>query len=406
MPKYAYQGRDSRAKAISGVLEATGEEQALRQLRGDGITVTDIRIASELLDVEELRIRQASKEVKREEVISFSSQLSVMLETGVPLGEALGAFLTQSKTGGFRRVIEVVTDRINSGVSFSAAIAEFPKAFPPLMTSLLRASEATGALGTMLGRIAEYLGRERRTVKQIKGALTYPAARVVMAIVVTVFLVGWVLPRFAKIYESRAAALPMPTRILLGVSDAIMANWGWLLLGVAALIAATIIMPRTKRGRYAIDWTKLSLPIIGPIFQNFYLSRAARTLGTLLGSGVQLLDAVQIVRGVTDNALWNRFWDEMEFTLTRGGQVSDVVLHTNLMTPPIAQMITAGDRTGRLPEVLEKVADVTEQDLEESIKTGTQMIEPMVIAFMGLVIGGIAIALLLPIFSMGSVVSQ
>jgi len=403
MPKYRYEARDARGQSRAGLIEAEGERDALARLRGEGLTVSEVKVASEIVDIDAIRIRHASRQITREQVVSLSAQLSVMLETGVPLSEALDAVVRQSKAGPLRRVVEVVVDRVNSGVSLSAAVGEFPRAFPTLMVALLRASEASGALGEMLGRVSEYLGRERQTVKQIKGALMYPAVMLTMAIGVTVFLVAWVLPRFARIYESRSAALPTPTRILMAISDGLTANWALALSALVASIVGFVFAAHTERGRHALDWLRLNAPLIGPIFRNFYLSRATRTLGTLLAAGVDLLDAISIVRGVTRNAIWERFWTRLEREVTNGQPLADVVLESSLIPPASAQMIAAGDRSGRLPEVLERVAAVCEEDLEESIKNGTQMIEPIVITFMGVMIGGIAIALLLPIFTMGTV---
>lgn len=403
MPRFSYQARDAKGKAQTGVIESATEAEAIRRLRADGMTVTEVGLSSELVDVEKLRTQQAAKNVKREDVIAFSAQLSIMLDTGVPLSEALSAFLTQSKGGGFRRVIEIVADRIHSGVSFSASISEFPKVFPVLMVSLLQASEAAGALGGMLGRVAEYLGKERKTVKQIKGALMYPMVMLTMAIVVTTFLVAWVLPRFARIYESRSAALPTPTRIVLGISNFITANWIVLLVGLISFTVGAVLFRASASGKRTIDWLKINTPVLGPIFKNFYLTRATRTLGTLLAAGVTLPDAIRIVRGVTSNAAWENLWNEIESAITTGRTIADVVLTSSLIPPSVAQMIAAGERSGRLPMVLERVATVSESDLDEAIKTGTQMIEPMVIIFMGALIGGIAIALLLPIFTMGKV---
>ncbi len=406
MPKYTYNARDVRGRPQSGSLEAASESEAIRRLRSEGLTVTDISISSALLDVERLRTQQMAKNVKREEVISFSAQLSVMLDTGVPLSEALRAFLAQCKGGGFARVVEIVADRINSGVAFSVSIAEFPKVFPTLMVSLVRASEAAGALASMLGRVSTYLGKERKTVRQIKGALTYPALMLGMALVVTTFLVGWVLPRFARIYEARSAALPKPTRLLLDFSGFITGNWIALLIAVVAVAVGAFFGLRSRQGRYALDWVKIHAPVIGPIFRNFYLSRATRTLGTLLAAGVTLPEAVRIVRGVTSNELWTRLWDRIEGSMTSGRTIAEVVCDTPLIPPSVAQMIAAGERTGRLPTVLERVSEVCEEDLEEAVKTGTQMIEPAVITFMGLLIGGIAIALLLPIFTLGRMMGK
>lgn len=406
MPMYVYQARDSNGVSRSDSIEADNEHVAVKTLRADNLTVTDIRLEKSVINVHEVRRRQAAKSVKRDDVISFTSQMSVMLETGVPISEALDAYMSQSKDGSLRRIVEVVADRINSGVSFSVAIKEFPRVFPSLMVSLVKASEATGGLGGMLGRIATYLNQDRKTLKQIKGALTYPAVMIGMAISVTGFLVTWVLPRFAKIYETRSATLPTPTRILLNTSNVIISNLFLIVVGIiiAVILGSWFVM--SDRGRETIDWLKINAPIVGPIYRNFYVARATRTLGTLLAAGIPLPQAITIIRGVTNNCVWGRLWDDMQNAMSSGRTIGEVVLASPLISSSFAQIIAAGERTGRLPEVLEKVAKVSEEDLDEQIKTSTQLIEPIVVTFMGVTIGGIAIALLLPIFSMGSVLSQ
>lgn len=406
MPMYAYKARDTRGDVRTDTIEASSEHEAIQMIRADGLTVTDISLGRSVIDMDEVRRRQAAKSVKREEVIGFSSQMSVMLETGVPISEALSAYMSQSKGGHLNKIVEVVADRINSGVSFSAAIMEFPRVFPTLMVSLVRASEATGALGAMLGRVSHYLGKDRKTIKQIRGAMMYPAVMITMAVSVTAFLVTWVLPRFAKIYETRSAALPKPTRILLDTSGFLTSNAAILVSGFVVAFVGAILYRASSKGRDAIDRVKVTAPIIGPIFRNYYIARSMRTLGTLLVAGVPLLHAVRITRGVTGNRVWQRLWDHMEEAMSTGRTIGEVVLASNQFPPSFAQMIAAGERTGRLPDVLDRIASVSEEDLDEQIKTSTQLIEPIVITFMGVTIGGIAIALLLPIFTMSSIMSQ
>lgn len=391
---------------VEGAIEARSQSEALRLLDREGKTVTDIHIGAAQISPEEARVRFAAGSVRREEVIAFAGQLSVMLETGVPLADALDAFVKSAKSGGFRKIAEVVTDQIHGGVPFSAAIAEFPKVFPNLMVSLMTASEASGKMGEMLGRVSEYLAKERRTARQIKGALTYPLVMVGIAVVVTGFLVVWVLPRFAKIYESREAALPALTTVVLKSSRFLIANWPAFLAALVGVVVGLIALRLTHAGRRIIDTTKLKAPVIGPMFRLFYLTRATRTLGTLLASGVPLLDAVRIVRNVTQNAHWFDLWTGMEHSMTGGHTIAEVVQETWLIPPQIGQMITAGERSGRLPEVLEKIARSTETDLDEAVKSATQLIEPAMIVFMGVTIGGIAIALLLPIFNVANVVAH
>jgi len=403
---FSYIARDATGSRRTGEVSAVDEQAAMREMRKDGLTVIEIHLGRAPIDAEGLLTRDAAKRVKRDDVIDFSAQMSLMLETGVPLGEALGAYVMQTRSGPLRRIIELVTDRITSGVSFSGAIMEFPTVFPNLMVSLIKASEATGRLGSMLGRVSTYMGKDRKTLKQIRGALTYPAVMVTMAISVTVFLVSWVLPRFAKIYESRSAALPTPTRILLDISGFISGNWIALLIGVIVAIVGLVYFRRSEKGRRFIDAFKIHAPVIGPIFTNFYMSRASSTLAELLAAGVSLTDALKIVSGTTNNVHWREFWDQIGESICAGRTMSDVVLGTRLMPPSVAQMIAAGERTGRLPLVLTRVAEVAEEEMDEAIKTGTQLIEPIMITFMGVLIGGIAIALLLPIFTISSVMTQ
>lgn len=407
MPIFHYSARTSSGEQVSGVVDAPNKGEALRQVQREGKIVTDIGLGAPEapVDADLVRLRAAASSIRREEVISMTQQLSVMLETGVPLGEALKAFCQQSKRGGLKRVMENVSGRITSGQPFSDAIREFPRVFPPLMVSLMKASEASGKLGMMLGRVSEYLAKERRIVRQIKGALTYPAVMVSMALTVTGFLVVFVLPRFAKIYANKKAALPSLTRFVMNVSEFITAHYGWLLLGLAALAGGVISLKFFEGGRAFIDRVKVRAPVVGKMFGQFYLARASRTLGTLLASGVQLLDAVRIVRGVTGNILWQRLWDDCEKAMTSGQTLTDVMSKSDLIPPATGYMIAAGERTARLPEVFGRIADTTEEELDGTIKSVTQLIEPAMIMFMGVVIGGIAVALLLPIFSIANVMS-
>lgn len=406
MLTFAYKARDTRGQPVSGITEAASQADALRLLHRDGLTVTEIKVGSRPVDTSEVRLRAASSQVRREDVIGFASQVAVMLETGVPLSEALDAYVKQTKPGGIRSLMEVVSDRITGGVPFSQAIAEFPRAFPPLMVNLMRASEASGTMGLMLGRISEYLTKERRTARQIRGALTYPLVMIVLGLGITTFLVTWVLPKFTRIYEGRAAALPRPTKFVMAISEFVIGNWPWLIVCLVALVGGVLVLPMFAGGRRAMDTAKLRAPVIGGVLRQFYLTRAARTLGTLLASGVDLLEAVRIVRGVTPNSHWERLWDAIEHNMTTGLTMAEALQDSALVPASVAQMISAGERTGRLPEVLTRVADATEADLDETVKSATQLIEPAMIVVMGLLIGGVAIALLLPIFNVSGIMAK
>lgn len=423
---FSYRARDSKGQPVQGVIDAASRAEALRLLDREGKSVTDLEVAASAPARPTSAAPAAPRApapgasnppapagprsraggVRREEVISFATQLSVMLETGVPLAEALDAFTESTRPGPLRKIVAAVAARIHSGTAFSTAIREFPRVFPALMVTLLEASEASGKMSMMLGRIADYLAKERRTVRQIKGALTYPGVMITIAITVTAFLVTWVLPRFARIYESREAALPPLTTFVLGISKFLTTYWYAVIGGAVALVGIFLLTRATASGRRAFDWCRLKMPVIGPMFSKYYLTRATRTLGTLLASGVPLLEAVRIVRGVTGNVYWTDLWSSIESSMTVGGTFSDCIRQSWLIPAPVAQMILAGEKSGRLPDVLDRVASAAEQDLDEAIKTATQLIEPAMIVFMGGTVGGIAIALLLPIFNVANVMAK
>ncbi len=405
MPEYTYKARDERGEPRRGTVEGTTQAEAATTLRQQGLVVTAISVSTKLVDSDSVLNNQAARRVKRDEVVAFSNQLSVMLDTGVPLAEAIDAYTQQGRDTPLVRIARVLSDRITAGVSFSNAISEYPRVFPKLMVSLVKASEASGSMASMLERVALYLGNEQRTKRQIRGALIYPAIMLTMGGAVTGFLIAWVLPRFAKIYEGRDAALPKPTQILLGISSGVKAYWLYMLIAGCAIIAASIALKTTRRGRRILDGALLSAPVVGPIFRNFFLTRVARTLATLLAAGVQLKEALTIVRGITTNAHWDDLIVTMDDTIDAGRPISDAVMDSNLIPPAFAQMIAAGERTGKLEQSLVRVADVAEEQFEDSVATGTQLIEPVMIILMGGVIGSVAIALLLPIFTMGKTMS-
>ncbi|MCK4873656.1 MAG: type II secretion system F family protein [Phycisphaerales bacterium] len=406
MPNYRYKARDSKSEFITGEINAASSRDAVRKLRVDGIVTSDVWLSASGVDSEKVLLQEAGKNVKREEVIAFAQQLSVMIDTGVPLSEAMDAILRNSKSGPFKRVLTEVTEDITSGLSFSNALDRWPRVFPTLMISLMRASEASGTMGPMLSRLSHYLGKERKTIKQIKGALTYPAVMMTIAVIVTGFLMVFVLPRFAGIYKSRSAELPLPTQVLMSISDFMIGNAIPIGIALVATGVALFIFLKQQAGQRTLDWLRLNVPLLSTMYKQLYITRAMRTMSTLIEGGVDLLDSIEITRGVTNNYYYERFWNGVVVYVKQGRQFSDVFRNSNLFSPMIAQMVDAGERSGQLADVMDKVAVSCEEDLDEAVKKMTQYIEPLMISFMGILVGSVAIALLLPIFSIGTVMSQ
>ncbi len=407
---FAYRARDGRGEIITGTMSAVSAHEVSTRLRNDGkflLSVDDnpLRAATQL-DELQIRRNEAAKHVKREDVIAFCQQLSVMLETGVPLTEALDAFSRQATRKEFRDVLNVLSADICGGDPLSLAMSRWPRVFPTLVISLMKASEASGTMSHMLGRIGEYLAKERRTARQIKGALGYPVFMMVAGVVMTVFLMIFVLPRFASIYAQNAATLPLPTKVLLGISEFITQQYMFYVPGLVVGLIGLVIWVKKPSGRRVCDWLRLNTPILRNMYRQLYMTRASRTMSTLLAAGVNLLDIISICRGVTNNAYYDDLWTNMEQGVRDGKQLSDAVFQSPYITPNVASMIASGERSGRLADVMGRIAAFTEEELDTTVKQVTSYIEPIMIMCMGVIVGGVAMALLLPIFSMGKVMTS
>ncbi|HWB20487.1 MAG TPA: type II secretion system F family protein [Phycisphaerales bacterium] len=406
---FAYKARDQQGNMVTGKLVGTNAGEIASRLRAEGkivINVSDnsLRAAIEF-DPTTLRRSEAAKRVRRTDVIAFCQQMSVMLETGVPLSEALEAFCRQTPRKEFRTILNEIRDQIFAGESISTSLARYPRVFPTMMVSLMKASEASGTMSSMFGSIGDYLAKERRTARQIKGALSYPLFMMFTAVGLTIFLMTFILPRFAKIYEMRSATLPAPTRVLLAVSNFVTHQYMYYGPVLVVFAITGFIFLRSQLGRRLLDWIRLNFPVLRIMYRQLYITRAARTLSTLLEAGVNLLDIIEICRGVTNNYYYTRLWARMAQGVRDGNQISDAVMNVSFIPPNVASMISSGERSGRLPHVMDRIAVFSEEELDTAVKQVTSFIEPVMILFMGVVVGGVAMALLLPIFSMGRVVS-
>lgn len=409
MPRFTYKVRDGHGALATGLVQAATLEEAGLLLRGEGKYVIHLAAASEAetrSDSQDTVDGLPSGRIRRHEVITFANQMAVMLDTGVPISEALQCIADQSQNPAFKGVIADIAQRVQAGGELSEALAAYPKVFPSIMTSLVRASEASGTMGTMLDRIAVYMQKEHATVKKIRGALAYPCFMLLMVVLVVVFLLVYVLPQFTGIYAQRGAALPAPTRLLMAMSEAVTAYSYYWLGGVATAVATLVFAVRTRSGRRTLDMLKLKTPVVGPLFKKLYITRGCRTMGTMIAAGVPILDMIAIVRQVTQNAWYQDLWDDVDNRLRKGAQLSDALFEAPMLIPrSVAQMIYSGEKSGRLSQVMDRVAAYTEQEFDEQVKTSTQFIEPALVSAMGIIIGFVAIALLLPIFSMGKVMA-
>jgi type IV pilus assembly protein PilC len=349
--------------------------------------------------------------VKQTDLILFATQLSVMLDSGVVLSDALDAIAEQAENGIFRDIIEEVAEKVKGGENFSKALAEYPRVFNEMFISMVKASEASGKMAEMLNVLSGYLTFESETRKRIKGALTYPFIMALMAVAATGTLMFFVLPRFMKIYEARGATLPKLTQVVVSFSK---------LLGNLPVMTGTVTVgslmavglyywARTVNGRRVIDYVKIRTPVVGTMFVDTVVTRSMRIMATMINTGVSLLDSIKVIQGACRNYYFQRLWRGVDAKIRDGYQLSESILISpggELIAPGIIQMLRAGEKSGKLGKVCDKISIFYEKKLESSIRSVMVLIEPILITIMGAIIGTIAIALLLPVFRISSVIAH
>lgn len=358
-----------------------------------------------------MEVYNAKCRVKRLDLILFTTQLSVMLDSGVILSDALDAISEQANEGTFKTVISDVTTSVKNGDSFSNALAEFPKVFSSMFISIVRASEASGRMSEMLRVLAGYLEFEFEIRKRIKGALAYPIMMALIAVVATCLLIFFVLPRFMKIYESRGAALPRLTQLMVDISN-LFRNFQFLtIMFTAAVFVAMAVYKwsKTINGRRVIDYAKIRMPILGAIFVDMIIARSMRIIATMISTGVSLLETVKVVHGATENYYFQQLWSWVDEKIRNGYQLTEALQiypQRGLIEPAILQMLKAGEKSGNIGKVSNKISLFYEKKLEGSIVSATKVLEPLLLVIIGGVIGIIAIALLLPVFRISSIIAH
>jgi type IV pilus assembly protein PilC len=411
MPNFVFTARDGSGSASSGTISANSVTEVTQILRRDGKYPTSIEIASgdpQALAASSSGGGNTRKGIKipRADVIQMSTQLAIMVETGVTLSEALECITLQAEKPRVRALLDDVLNTVRSGVDLSTALSRHEASFPRLYVALIRASEKSGMMGKLLTRATSYLRDEQDTMRRVKGALTYPAVMLAFAITTTIFLLAFVLPKFAAIYASKGAALPMPTRILMGISDFLVDHRISLPVTVGITAVSLYAYTKTTGGTRALHWVQLNLPLLGKMFRKLHLARSIRMIGTMAGAGVPLTDCVTTANDLCSNVYFRELWTSVLERIQTGRQLWESMSDSPLVPRSVSQMIHSGEKAGKLSFVLDQVSLFAEQELKEQIADLTRYIEPAMIVVMGGIIGGVALALLLPIFTISRVVAH
>ena len=408
MPNYRYQTRNTSGQVTVGTIaadNALGAAQLLRNQGGTVLSLTPIRDGKSAKSIGEiLKSLNYTSGPSQKDVLNFTTQLAVMIRAGISLRQALEGIADQAENPKFSKILHGIKQDVESGKPFSDALAKHPKLFGPLYINMVRASEMSGSFSQMLERNAAYTAQQIETRSMVIGAMIYPGVIASMAIGVTVFLLTFVLPKFAEVFKGKEAAMPWPTIFLMNLSE-FMVQWWWAVLGgVVALFVFIFFFIKTEAGGWWFDQMKLKFPIFSRMFRALYISRSLHTMGELVNAGVPMLDTLAITGEISGNRMYKRMWRSVYSSVKQGKKIIQPLGKTNLLPKAVVQMVSAGEESGKLGEVLDEVSTYYSKQLREAIKTVTSLIEPIMIVIMGSIVGFIAMAIILPIFKLSTLV--
>ncbi|MCC6489083.1 MAG: type II secretion system F family protein [Candidatus Hydrogenedentes bacterium] len=399
MPTFTYVARTRDGQKKSGTLTAENRQAVVRSLQSQGLITDSVQERGKAAGPKK------GTKVKAGEILVFTRQLSTIVNAGLPLLQGLDILAEQTEDPRFGRVLTEIGQDVEGGESFSDALKKHPRIFGDLYVSMVRAGEASGNLDNVLLQLADYLESMEELKRRIRAAMTYPVVAFAMILLIAAGLIIWVVPQFAEIFSSFDATLPAPTRLLIVISDTLR-SWRMLLV-IAAFIGAVMgfrMYGRTETGRYNIDKNMLKLPVFGKMLRKVAISRFARTLSTLTRSGVPILGALEIVERTAGNEVFARVVRRAGDAVRGGETLAEPLARSGEFPSMVTRMIGVGEKTGALEQMLGKISDFYDSEVKASVDALTSLIEPILILMMGIVVGGIVIALFMPILQLSSLV--
>jgi type IV pilus assembly protein PilC len=400
MPVYEWEGKTLRGEPRKGVLTAESASNLRALVRREGIILTGAKEKKE----EKSGKVSGKKKVKRLQVGIFTRQLSTMISSGLPLVQSLDILSTQLDDVNLRAVSKSVKMKIEEGMRFADALKEYPKVFDELYVNLIVAGEEGGMLDTVLMRLANYIEKSEKLKKKVKSALIYPSSIVFVAIAVVLVLLLFVIPVFENMFSSFGKALPLPTQMVINLSHFVKRSFPFILGGIFVGVVVFIRYYRTNPGRRQVDRLLLKIPILGILLKKASVARVTRTLSTLLSSGVSILESFVIVARTAGNRIIEDALMTARTSISEGRSISEPLKDSGIFPPMVVQMVQVGESTGALDSMLNKIADFYEEDVDNMVANLTSLLEPVLMVFLGVILGGLIVAMYLPIFQLGSVV--
>lgn len=397
MPSFAYEGRTATGEIRKGKVSAASQDAARAQLRKMNINPTSITSGGYSFELKIFKPKVTTKDL-----VLFTRQFATMIDSGLPLVQCLDIQAKQAQNPAFRTELASIKEAVESGATFADALKRFPDTFDDLFRNMIAAGEVGGILDTILNRLAVYLEKAESLKRQVKGAMTYPAITMVVAFVVVTILLVFVVPNFEQMFADMGGSLPAPTQFVINLSNWLQANIMLILAGMAAFFFGFRFTYKTEKGRIFIDKMMLKLPVMGDLLTKVAVSRFCRTMGTMLSSGVSILEGLDICSRTAGNKIIEFAIIQVRDGISQGRSVSDPLRETGVFPDMVCQMISVGETTGALDVMLNKVADFYEDEVDQAVEAMTSLLEPLIMAFLGVVIGGLVIAMYLPIFTMAS----
>ena len=407
MPVFEYTALDNRGKTTSGIIDAEGAQAARQKLRTSGIFPVSIKETQEVETKKApgtFNLSARLSRIKPVEVAMMTRQLATLIGAGFPLVSALDALVPQTKSHGFKRILAQIKDLIVEGNSFARALSNYPGQFSPLYVNMVRAGETSGTLEIVLERLADITEKQQALKNRIQTALAYPIFMLIIGTAVLFILLTYIVPSITSIFAEMNQVLPMPTRILIFLSDFLKSYWWSIIIIFAAVVVFFNRMKKTAKGRYAIDKTMLFTPGIGVLVKKLAVARFARTLGSLLENGVSMLIALDIVKNIAGNRLISDSVETAAIEVGKGQGLGAALAGGGIFPQLSIQMIQVGEQSGQLEDMLTKISDVFESEVELTIMRLTSYLEPVMILVMGTIVAFIVLSICLPIFEMNQLI--
>ncbi len=398
MPLFGYEAVDSQGRSIKGTIEVDSEQLLISKLHEQGLHV--VRIEEQKARTQLFSSFSKSKKPKLQAMVVFARQFATMIDAGIPILRCLDILHTQTKDPALKNALDTVRKDVKAGMALNEAMEKHPTVFSSLFVNMIRAAEVAGILDQILDRLATFLEKDLEVRQKVKSAMMYPVMVLTFSMLVLVAIFMFVLPKFKEIFDSMNVEMPMMTQIIFGISDFAIGYW-WAIAG--ALMGAGFVLKRylrTPKGRYQFDYLKMKLPIFGDLVLKLAVARFARTLGTLVASGVPLMRTLEIVGQTSGNLVLAKAIEGTRHSLREGQPLSAPFAATNLFPSMVIHMMDIGEESGRLSEMMVKIADFYEQEVDSAIKGLTSMIEPLLIVFLGGIVGFIAISIMMPMFKL------